>query len=548
MKKQIKFSDDARQALANGVNKLSRAVTVTLGPNGRNVIIEQDMGNPISTKDGVTVAKSVEFEETFENMGAQMVKQASIRTADQAGDGTTTSTLLAATIFQEGMAVLEADKKGNRNAVDIKKGIDHGTELVVEYLQKMSKEITLEDQLKQVARISANNDEEVGELISLAMQKVGRDGVITVEESRTGETHLETVEGMKLDRGYSSPYFVTDNTSMTAVLEKPLILIVDKKISAAKDILPIMEHCSNQNKPLLIVAEDIAGEALSTLVLNKMRGILQSVAIKAPGYGDNRKAILEDIAVLTNATVVSPDKAMRLDKFDVEWLGSCRKSVIGRDTSTIVDGKGDEEKIGTRIEELKGQIDLSKSPYEKESLQDRLGRLAGGVAIVHVGGLSEIAMREKKDRVEDALHATRAALEEGILPGGGIALLRAEEAFEAVDEESNLDIATGYSIIKHACGQPFRSILSNAGYTEPSIKGMTAKILGTGDEWYGYNPRSAKYENMFDSGIIDPLKVTRLALENAASVAGTMLITECVISNIPDKEKSSGEPDLSQFM
>lgn len=544
MHKELSFSDEARERLLNGVNKLADAVTATLGPSGRNVIIEQNVGNPISTKDGVTVAKSIELKDRFENIGAQLVKQASIKTSDQAGDGTTTSTLLARSIFANGLKQLE-----NSNAVEIKRGIDEGVKKVVEFLEKHSREITEESQLQQVATISANNDTEVGALIAAAMDKVGRDGVVTVEESKTGETYLETVEGMQLDRGYSSPYFVTDNSSMTGVLNNPLILITDKRVSAAKDLLPLMESVSNQNRPLFIIAEEVGGEALSTLVVNKMRGILASAAIKAPGFGDRRKDMLEDIAVLTGGTVVSPEKGMRLDRFNPEWLGSARKVVVGRDTTTIVDGKGTAEAIDTRVGEIKDLIDAAVSPYEKEQLQDRLGRLIGGVAIVHVGGHTELEMKEKKDRVEDALHATRAALEEGILPGGGIALLRAAEAVFsnlAFDDEWS-DRTKGQAILVHALEQPFISILANSGLELDDIDVIIDEMSRKNSFWLGFNPLTDEKVDMFEAGIIDPAKVTRLALENAASVAGTMLITECVVAKVEEK-KAPEEPDYSQFM
>jgi chaperonin GroEL len=540
MSKRIEFSSKARASLLAGVTKLSNAVTATLGPNGRNVIIEQTMGNPTSTKDGVTVAKAVELEDTIENMGAQLVKQASIKTADSAGDGTTTSTLLAAQIYTQGLGSL-----ANFNATDISRGIAKATSTVVEYLEKHAREITDETQLHQVATISANNDPEVGELIASSMDKVGREGVVTIEESRTGETYLEVVEGMQFNRGYKSIYFVTDNNSMTAVLSNPLVLITDKKVTAAKELLPILEACSSQNKPLLIIADDIDGEALSTLVVNKMRGILQVVAVKAPEFGDRKKAMLEDIATLTGGQVVSTEKGMRLDKFNPEWLGQARKVTVGKDDTTIVDGKGDAEAIEARVEEIKSLIDNSKSPFEKETLQDRLGRLVGGVAIVHVGGQSELEMKEKKDRVEDALHATKAALEEGILPGGGVALLNAADSME-IPADLNSSEAVGYGILMTAIQRPFETILSNAGYDAHKIHDIADEIVGSDNFWHGYNLRSEAYVDMFAEGIIDPAKVTRLALENASSIARTMLTTECVISNV--KEDKKQEMDFNQFM
>jgi len=531
MSKKLVFSKDARNKLADGVDKLAEAVTATLGPAGRNVIIEQAQGNPISTKDGVTVAKAVELKDRVENIGAQIVKQAAIKTADQAGDGTTTSTLLAQAILSEGIDRM----KSGQNAVDLKRGIDSAVKEVVGYLKENSKDITDEEQLKQVATISANNDTEVGVLISTAMDKVGRDGVVTIEESRTGETYLETVEGMQFSRGYKSPYFVTDNSSMQAVLQNPLVLITDKKLNQVKELLPILEACSSQNKNLLIIADDIGGEALSTLVVNKMRGNLGVVAVNAPEFGDRKKAVLEDIAVLTGATVISAERGMRLDKFQSEWFGEAKKITVSKDSTTIIDAKGSEEAITARVEEIKTQIDDSKSPYETETLQDRLARFIGGVAIVYVGGHTEVEMKEKKDRVDDALHATKAALEEGILPGGGISLLNASilltEMIGSVAEEYQ----TGYDIVINAIERPFFKILENGGYKQDRIGEIELKIKETGDLWEGYNPRTEEYVNMFNSGIIDPTKVTRLALENAASVAGTMLITEAVISNKTEK-------------
>jgi chaperonin GroEL len=544
MSKRVEFSNQARLRLLAGVEQLANAVTSTLGPNGRNVIIEQSAGNPTSTKDGVTVAKAMELEDTIENMGAQLVKQASIKTADGAGDGTTTSTLLAYEIYREGLEYLDS-----HNAVDISRGVAKATKGVVEYLEKQAREITDENQLRQVATISANNDPEVGELIAAAMDKVGRDGVVTIEESRTGETYLETVEGMQFNRGYKSIYFVTDNNSMTAALTNPLVLITDKKVTAAKELLPILEACSAQNKALLIIADDIDGEALSTLVVNKMRGILQVVAVKAPEFGDRKKAILEDIATLTGGQVVSAEKGMRLEKFNTDWLGSARKVTIGKEETTIVDGKGTSEAIQERVEEIKAMIDNSKSPFEKESLQDRLGRLIGGVAIVYVGGQSELEMKEKKDRVEDALHATKAALQEGILPGGGIALLNAGRFLESNKGDlhfANTSTEVGYNILLQAINKPFFKILTNAGYSTEYCDGIKAKVLDTGNPWQGFNLRTEEYVDMFEEGIIDPAKVTRLALENAASIAGTMLTTECVISNL--KEKSSDPMDFNSMM
>ena len=536
MSKKVTFSKDARSKLAEGVDKLANAVVATLGPAGRNVIIEKEQGSPISTKDGVTVAKSIELKSKVENIGAQIVKQAAIKTADQAGDGTTTSTLLAQSILSEGIdRMIEG-----QNAVEIKRGIDKAVKKVVEFIETNSKDITDEEQLKQVATISANNDTEVGELISTAMDKVGRDGVVTIEESRTGETYLETVEGMQFSRGYKSPYFVTDNSSMQAVLQNPLILITDKKLNQVKELLPILEACSSQNKSLLIIADDIGGEALSTLVVNKMRGIISVAAVMAPDFGDRKRKSLEDIAILTGGTVISTERGMRLDKFQSEWFGEAKKVTMTKEHTTIIDAKGSEEEITQRVQDIKDLIDESKSSYEIETLQDRLARLVGGIALLHVGGNSEVEMKEKKDRVDDALHATQAALQEGILPGGGIALLNASTLL--VDDMGNLqeEDQIGAEIVVNAIEQPFYKILDNAGYDKERIGDIEEAIKESGNLWEGFNPRTDEIVDMFASGIIDPTKVTRLALENAASVAGTMLLTEAVVSIRPTKEKKEG--------
>jgi chaperonin GroEL len=544
MSKQISFSKEAREKLLSGVDQLADAVVCTLGPSGRNVFIQQQGGNPTSTKDGVTVAKEVVLEDPIENTGAQAVKQVAIESARLAGDGTTTATLLAREIYKQGLAELE-----NSNAVEVKRGIDIATKAVVDYLRdQYSKDITDEEQIKQVATISGNNDPEVGNLIATAMDKVGRDGLVTIEESKTGETYLETVEGMQFNRGYKSPYFVTDNSTMTSVLSNPLILITDKRIQHVKEMLPLLESVSQQNKDLLIIADDIDGEALSTLVVNKMRGILRVVAVKAPEFGDKKKAMLEDIAALTGGTVVSEEKGMKLDKFNLEWFGKSRKVTVGKDDTTIVDGKGSEEAITKRIEELKEQIDNTVSPYEKEILQDRLAKLIGGVAMIHVGGHTEVEMKEKKDRVDDALHATKAALQEGILPGGGIALLNAAAyLYNNPSVASHPDQQKGFDIVRRAITKPFEQILLNAGETQDTINERMVRLVD-GDIWQGFNPRVGEYVNMLTEGIIDPTKVTRLALENAASVAGTMLITECVITNVKEKDEQGGGVDPSMFM
>lgn len=544
MEKNISFGKEARQKLLSGVDQLADAVVATLGPSGRNVFISHVGGNPTSTKDGVTVAKEVELEDPTENTGAQAVKQVAIESAKLAGDGTTTATLLAREIYKQGIQELE-----NSNAVEVKRGIDIAVKEVVKYLQSnYSKDITEEDQLKHVATISGNNDNEVGNLIATAMDKVGRDGLITIEESKTGETYLETVEGMQFSRGMKSPYFTTDNSTMTAVLNDPLIIITDKRLSNLKEVLPVLESVSQQSKSLLIIAEDIDAEVLSTLVVNKMRGILNVVAVKAPEFGDRKKAVLEDIATLTGGKVISPEKGMRLDHFDTTWFGKARKVVVGKDDTTIIDGKGGEEAITSRIEDIKAQIENTVSPYEKEILQDRLAKIIGGVAIIHVGGHTEVEMKEKKDRVDDALHATKAALQEGILPGGGVALLNA--AYHLREHPlvaHHPDQEKGFDIVMRAIRKPFEQILLNAGETQDIIE-EREEYLESGDKWVGFNPRIGEYVDMLKEGIIDPTKVTRLALENAASVAGTMLITECVITQVKKKDEPAAGIDPSQFM
>jgi chaperonin GroEL len=541
MSKIIEFGPDARKRLASGVNKLADAVTATLGPNGRNVVyVENDEVR--STKDGVTVAKMVtKLEDPIEDLGAQMVKQTSIKTANNAGDGTTTSTLLAQTIINEGLSHLN---KG-ANAVEIKRGIDAAVkEVIAELYKNVVKDISSEDQLKQIATISANGDETVGELIATAMEKVGRDGVVYIEESKNGETYLETVEGMQFDRGYKSPYFVTNKNDMTAVLEKPLILIADKRFNQVKELLPVLEAVSAQNRSLLIIAEDIDGEALATLIFNNVRGIVKTCVVKAPDFGERRKLILEDIAVLTGGTVFSPEKGMKLDKFSWEWFGEARVATVGKETTTIVDGKGNEEKIAVRIEELKSQIENPKATsYDIEKLQERLAKFIGGVAIIHVGGNSELEMKETKDRVDDALNATKAAIEEGIVPGGGAALLYAREAITRTRIELDSDIHIGKNIVYKACASPFIKILSNAGYSESESYSIINKLEPKEDVnyWFGYDLKSESLVDMMDKGIIDPAKVTRNAIQNAASIAGTMLLTECTIVDKPsDKQESQG--------
>jgi chaperonin GroEL len=544
MSKVIEFGPEARKKLANGVDKLANAVTSTLGPNGRNVVISRAGDHPQSTKDGVTVAKSISLEDPIEELGVQMVKQAAIKTADHAGDGTTTSTLLAQEMVKQGLIHLS----NGVNAVEVKRGIDKAVKEVVEYLQmEISEEISSEDQLTQIATISANNDSEVGALIATAMEKVGRDGVVTIEESRTGETYLETVEGMQFDRGFKSPYFVTNNSTMQSVLEKPKVLIYEKKLTQVKELLPLLEDMSRQNRSLLIVAEDIDGEALATLIVNKMRGLLKVCAVKAPDFGDRRTLIMEDIAILTGGTVVSPDRGMKLEKFNTEWLGECRLATVGKEETTIVDGLGSEEAIQQRVEDLQNQIENAKSAFEMEKLQERLAKMVGGVAIVYVGGNTETEMKEKKDRVEDALQATKAAIEEGIVPGGGSTLLYAREAITKSREELDSNVHIGKSIVYKACAAPFMKILTNAGYSEGECYGLINQ-MDPSNSWMGYNLKTETFVNMKEAGIIDPSKVTRTALQNAASVAGTILLTEAVIVDKPEEKKDdAGFPGMSEM-
>ena len=527
MSKIIEFGPEGRRKLANGIDKLANAVTATLGPNGRNVIITNN-GIPQSTKDGVSVARSIVLEDPIEEVGVQMVKQAAIKTADVAGDGTTTSTLLAAEMIKAGLKELNNEI----NAVELKREMDVAVKQVIGALHGIIKEdISSEEQLKQIATISANNDPEIGELIATAMQKVGREGVVFIEESKNGETYLENVEGMQFDRGYKSPYFVTDNNSMSTTINDALVLIADKKFTTVKELLPILEAVSNQNKPLVIIAEDIDGEALATLIVNKARGTLKTVAIKAPDFGDRRKLILEDIAIMTGGQVFSTEKGMKLDKFSWEWFGEARVVTVNKDETTIIDGKGDEDKIKSRIEELQSQIEKSVSPYEKEKLQERLAKFIGGVSIIYVGGFTETEMKEKKDRVDDALQATKAALEEGIVPGGGAALIHAREYIERTN--------IGSDIVYKACGSPFKKILTNAGIDQEYIYHASNTLLNS-DHWTGYNLKTDEFVNMKEAGIIDPAKVTRTALENAFSVAGTVLLTEAIIVDKPDDKKDEG--------
>jgi chaperonin GroEL len=535
MTKHIEYSNQARKELMTGIDKLANAVTATLGPNGRNVVYRNEMGEVRSTKDGVTVAKVISLKNPVHSIAIDMLKQAAIKTANIAGDGTTTSTLLAQFITTEGLKAL--DKGGN--AVEIKRDIDKAVKEVIAYLKEnIVEDISSEEQLDQIASVSANNDPEVGKLITAALAAVGRDGIVSIEESRTGETYLETVEGIQFDRGYKSPHFVTDNATMSSILETPLILIYDGKISQAKDLLPVLEAVASENKSLLIIAEDVDHEALATLIVNKMRGTIKVCAVKAPDFGDRRKLIMEDIAVLTGGQVISPEKGMKLTKMDWNWFGEARKANIYKEATTIIDGKGEMAAIESRIEDLKTQIDNSKTPFETEKLQERLAKFTGGVSIIHVGGNSELEMKETKDRVEDALHATRAAIAEGIVPGGGIGLLQASKE---VESQSKI----GYQIVSAACQMPFYKILTNAGYSTAEVSDIIGKLNTNPDLWAGWNIKEENIDNMKDAGIIDPFRVTRTALENAASVAGTILLTECVVADEQeDTKQQSADPSL----
>ena len=541
MSKIIEIGPEARKKLTEGVDKMADAVVATLGPNGRNVVISKPGDYPQSTKDGVTVARSISLEDPVEELGVQMLKQAAIKTADNAGDGTTTATLLAREMINMGLKKLN----DGANAVDIKRGMDKGVESIVENLRRNSEEIASQDQLEQIATISANNDETIGKLISTAMEKVGRDGVVHIEESKTGETYLETVEGMQFDRGYKSPYFVTNNNTMTAVLNDAYILIADHRFTAIKDLLPILEQVSQTNKSLLIIADDVDSEALATLIVNKMRGTLKCCAVKAPEFGDRKKLVLEDIATLTGGQVFTKEKGMKLEKFSWDWFGEARAITVSKEKTTIVDGKGSEEAISQRVEELAQQIEKAETPFEMEKLQDRMAKFVGGVAIVHVGGNTELEMKEKKDRVDDALHATKAALEEGIVPGGGMALLYSNNVVRDF-ENGNPDYNFGLRIIQQACKKPFEQILTNAGHTEAEAQILSYEFNGGKDIWIGYNIKHEEEVNMKEAGIIDPLKVTRSALQNAASVAGTILLTEAVVVDKKEEKKNDGV-DPSMF-
>jgi chaperonin GroEL len=538
------FNQDAKEKLAKGIKTVADAVGSTLGPYGRNVLFLDEYGSVRSTKDGVTVAKELKkLEDPIENMGAQTVKQASIKTADKAGDGTTTSTVLANELIQKAFSSINT----NTNVVLVKKGIEAGAAEVLAGLKQIKREISSPEQIKQVATISANNDDEIGALVAEAMELVGQDGVVTVEESKTGETSLETVEGIQFDRGYKSMYFVTDNNSMSATLQDPVILIYNGRLVSVKELLPILEGASQTDSSLLIIAEDIDGEALSTLIVNKMRGMLKVVAVKAPDFGDRRAAVLEDIATVTGGTVVSPEKGMKLDRFNSDWFGTSRVVTVTKDTTTIVDGRGEETAVQERVSELKEQIGKATSAFEKEHLQERLGKLVGGVAVINIGGATETEIKEKKDRIDDALQATKAALEEGLLPGGGIALLEAREGITQTKTDGG-DFNLGKRIAYAACGAPFLKILTNAGIeTTGEIIFALRKAREDNPEkgrTFGYDIKTETVTDMFEAGIIDPMKVVRTALANAVSVAGTILLTECVIYDEPKKDKD----DQQQLM
>ena len=539
MAKQIFFDTEARDQLKKGVDILAEAVKVTLGPKGRNVILDKKFGAPTVTKDGVTVAKEIELKEPVENIGVQLMKEVASKTADDAGDGTTTATVLAQSIFTNGIRNVAA----GANPMDLKRGIHKAVVAVVDALKKQSKTISASNEIAQVASVSANNDTEIGKMIADAMDKVGKDGVITVEEAKGTEMEVKTVEGMQFDRGYLSPYFVTNAEKMEVELETPYILIHDKKISAMKDLLPVLEVVAQTGKPLLIISEDVDGEALATLVVNKLRGSLKIAAVKAPGFGDRRKAMLEDIAVLTGGTVISEERGYKLESATIDYLGAAEKVNIDKDNTIIVNGNGSKDDITARINQIKSQIDTTTSDYDKEKLQERLAKLSGGVAILYVGAATEVEMKEKKDRLDDALHATRAAVQEGVVAGGGVALIRAIDGLKKVKTE-NQDQETGVKIVQTALEFPLRVIVENAG-EEGSV--IAQKVMdGKGD--FGYDARENKYDNMISAGIIDPTKVVRLALENAASIASLLLTTEAVVADEPEDEKAAAMPPMGGGM
>ena len=540
MAKQIEFDSIAREKLRKGVDALANAVKVTLGPKGRNVVIDKKYGAPTVTKDGVTVAKEIELKDAIENMGAQMVKEVASKTADIAGDGTTTATVLAQAIVREGLKNVAA----GANPMELKRGIEEATKVVVTELKKLSKSISSNKEIAQVGTISANNDAEIGSLLAEAMEKVGKDGVITVEESKGKDTYIETVEGMQFDRGYLSPYFVTNADKMTVDLDNPFILIYDKKVSTMKELLPVLEQVVQVSGTLLIISEDVDGEALATLVVNKIRGALKIAAVKAPGFGDRRKAMLEDIAILTGGTFISEERGYKLENTTIDMLGRAAKINIDKDNTTIVNGKGSEDDIKARVNQIKAQIETTTSDYDKEKLNERLAKLSGGVAVLYIGAATEVELKEKKARVDDALHATRAAVQEGIVPGGGVALVRCIAALAKGqggihDDLLKGDVGIGVAIVRRALEEPLRTIVANAGI-EGAI--VIQKVLEGKDD-YGFNARSETYENLYESGVIDPTKVTRSALENAASIAGLLLTTECVITDEPEeKSASAGMP------
>ncbi|WP_319521732.1 chaperonin GroEL [uncultured Desulfosarcina sp.] len=536
--KMFVYGSSAREAMLKGVNTLANAVKVTLGPKGNNAVLDKSFGPPLVTKDGVTVAKEIELTEKFENMGAQMVKEVASKTSDVAGDGTTTATVLAQAIYAEGQKLVAA----GANPMSIKRGIDKGTAAVVEALKKLSKPTKDRKEIEQVGTISANNDETVGQLISEAMEKVGKEGVITVEEAKSMETTLDIVEGMQFDRGYISPYFVTDAERMVAELEEPYILLNEKKISSMQDLLPLLESTAKTGRPLLIIAEDVDGEALATLIVNKLRGTLKVAAVKAPGFGDRRKAMLQDIAILTGGQVVSEDLGIKLENLTVKDLGKCRTVKIDKDNTTIIDGSGTKSAIEGRVKQIRAQIEETKSDYDREKLQERLAKLIGGVAVINIGAATETEMKEKKARMEDALNATRAAVEEGVVPGGGVALLRCIDALDKLDVRG--EEKSGVAILKRALQEPLRQIVGNAGL-EGSV--VVNKVLeGKGD--YGFNAATETYENLLAAGVIDPTKVVRFALQNAASVTGLMLTTEAMIADKPEKKKGSATPPMGDDM
>ncbi len=533
MAKKITLGPEARQALLKGVNALSNAVKQTLGPRGRNIVLEKKFGSPISTKDGVTVAKEIDLEDPLENMGAQLVKEVASKTSDVAGDGTTTATILAQAIYSEGLKYVTA----GANPSLIKKGIDMAVEVVVDDMKKLSRNVSGE-MIAQVGAISANNDESIGKIIAEAMDKVGKDGVITVEEAKGLETTMEIVEGMQFDRGYLSPYFVTDPDRMECILENPVILLHEKKISNLRELLPLLENIAKMNRPLLVISEDVEGEALATLVVNKLKGTFQCAAVKAPGFGDRRKAMLEDIAILTGGQVITEDIGVKLENVSVDWLGEANKIVIDKDNTTIVEGKGKSEDVKARVRQIRTQIEETTSDYDKEKLQERLAKMVGGVALIKVGAATETELKEKKARVEDAMHATKAAVEEGIVPGGGVALLRAQKSLDSVKLKDDSKI--GVDIVRRAIEEPLRQIAHNAGF-EGSI--VVEKVREK-EKDMGFNALTEKYEDLVKSGVLDPTKVVRSALQNASSIAGVLLTTEGLISEIPEENEGSGQPPM----